>query len=142
MSLAVRWRFGGLACALACGAGLVQAQEAAPHIPFKTDQSAELPGASQWLLAVLGCVILLAVLLKVVRHLGGRQTWNWRAGVGKQSAVAVLERTQLTANSQLVVARYRDRELLMVVGQNFATCIRDEPVAMAVQSPIPDEGNL
>jgi hypothetical protein len=136
MRVAARWRSCGLALALACIACWALAQEAAPSIPFKADKPADLPGAQEWIVGALACMVLLAVLLMLARRFGSR--WRWRAH--RPSAVSVVERTQLTANSHMVVARYRDRELLLVVGPSFASCIRDEPIAGSARTSPPAEG--
>jgi flagellar biogenesis protein FliO len=109
-------------------------QKAASGIPFRQEAEAAGPEASQWLLAALACVVSLALLVLVLRRFGFRGNASvsskafWYGMQGAERSVHVVERRTLTTNAQLIVVHYQQRKLLLAVGANFATCLRDEPL--------------
>lgn len=94
---------------------------ASAPLPFKTAAAAELPSASEWLLAVLLCAALLAALVWVLRRQHGKPQWGRQAGLMK-----ILDRQTLTTQVQLVVLQYGQRQLLISVGPAGTQCLRDD----------------
>ena len=104
------------------------AQQAGQALPFKADKSAELPGTQAWALAILACALLLALLLFAAKR------WpvgRWRSAGHDASGLRVVERTALSPGSQAIVLRYQQREMLLVVGQGYATCLSDNALVGA-----------
>lgn len=91
-------------------------------LPFKPADDTALPSGGQWGLAVVLCLALLAALVLALKRRGGATAWRREAGL-----VEVLERRALTAQTQLVVARYAGRRLLLSVGPTGTQCLRDDP---------------
>jgi flagellar biogenesis protein FliO len=130
-----------LGAALWALADLVHAQAAASAvpIPFKPEADTNSPGLGQWVAVVLGCLVLLAVLLVVLRtqrlHLP-----RWRGA--PSGTLSVLEQTSLNATTRLVAVRYQNRHLLLAVGPGFVSCLRDDTASEAPSHPpaSPSEG--
>ena len=129
-----------LGVALLALADRVQAQAAASAvaIPFKPDTDPHSPGPSQWLAVLLGCVVLLAVLLALLRK-HKLPLLHWRGATS--GTLNVLEQTSLNASTKLVAVRYQDRRLLLAVGPGFVSCLRDDTAdeALAHQPARPSE---
>ena len=122
-----------LAVALWVGAGLAWGQASAPSIPFRSAMSGETPEPQQWLLAVLGCALLLVGLIFVIRRFGARLPLRQ----AQQRYTTVLERTMLAQGAQLMVVEYGERRLLLSVTSAGSTCLRDDP-ANALEPPQPE----
>ena len=95
---------------------------ASAPLPFKTAPAADLPSASEWLLALLLCAALLMGLLWLLRRRQGKLQWGRQAQLLK-----VLDRQALSAQVQLVVLQYQGRRLLLSVGPAGTQCLRDDP---------------
>jgi flagellar biogenesis protein FliO len=87
----------------------------------------DTPDPQQWLLAVLGCALLLAGLIFAIRRLGARLP-----RLAAQRRTKVLERTALAHGVHLMVVEYGERRLLLSVTAAGSTCLRDDPVSAAV----------
>lgn len=122
-----------LAVALWLAVGAAWGQASAPAIPYRSAVTGDTPDPQQWLLAVLGCGLLLAVLIFAIRRFGLRLP---RLAV-QQRHVKVLERTPLPHGAHLMVVEYGERRLLLSVTAAGSTCLRDDPVS-AVVLPQPD----
>lgn len=94
---------------------------ASAALPFKPADDA-LPSGSQWGLAIVLCVAALAVAVLALRRRGGQAVWRRTGGT-----LQVLESRALSPQSQLVVVRYGERQLLLCVGPAGAQCLRDDP---------------
>ncbi len=132
-ALSSRLATAGLGIALWAAVGMAWGQASAPAIPFRSAVTGDLPDPQQWLLAVLGCVLLLAALIFVIRRFGSRLPQL----IAQQRHTKVLERTPLAHGAQLVVVEYGERRLLLSVTSSGGTCLRDDPVS-AVPLPQPD----
>ncbi|MGM9485068.1 hypothetical protein ACS5PN_28015 [Roseateles sp. NT4] len=93
----------------------------AAALPFKQVDDEAMPSGAQWGVTLMLCIALLAVLVLVLKRRGGNPPWRKEAGM-----VEVLERKALTAQTQLVVARYDGRRLLLSVGPAGTQCLRDD----------------
>lgn len=101
--------------ALAAGAAL----------PFKAAADTALPSGSQWGLAVVLCCLALVAALWLLRRRGSVSRHLRR---GRGAMVEVLETRLVAPQTQLVVARYGDRQLLLSVGPAGTQCLRDDAV--------------
>lgn len=90
-------------------------------LPFKPADDTALPGGGQWGLALVLCLALLAALVLALKRRGASAVWR-----GEPGLIEVLERRALTPQTQLVVARYAGRRLLLSVGPAGTQCLRDE----------------
>jgi flagellar biogenesis protein FliO len=99
---------------------------ASAALPFKAATDTTLPGGSQWGLAVVLCCLALAAALWLLRRHGAASGTNWRRGRG--AMVEVLETRLVAPQTQLVVARYGERQLLLSVGPAGTQCLRDDAV--------------
>lgn len=104
---------------------------ASAPIPFKPDGDAALPSGPQWGLAVVLCLTALALIVWRLRRRGGSST-RWPRGQG--ALIDVVEARALGAQTQLIVARYAGRRLLLSVGPAGAQCLRDDADVEAQQS--------
>ncbi len=103
---------------------------ASSPLPFKASAAADLPTASEWLLALLLCAALLAALLWLLRRQQGKPQW------GRQSSLLkVLDRQALSPQVQLVVLQYHGRQLLLSIGPTGTQCLRDEPHTLHELAP-------
>lgn len=102
-----------------------QAHAGAP-IPFKPEADTALPSGQQWGLAIVLCAVLLAAFVFAHRWGGGPARWRHR-----HRRLQVLESRAIGAQSQLVLAQYSGRHLLICAGPGGATCLRDDPVPAA-----------
>lgn len=95
---------------------------ASAGLPFRPADDTALPSGSQWGLALVLCLGLLAVLLSLLkRRHGGQIPWQREAGL-----LDVVERRSLGPQTQLVVVRYAGRRLLLSVGPTATQCLRDD----------------
>jgi hypothetical protein len=85
-----------------------------------------LPSGPQWMLALVLCCAALLLALWFLRRRGGASlAWpRERAAI-----VQVLETRAVAPQTQLVVARYAGRQLLLSVGPSGTQCLRDDAVA-------------
>lgn len=107
-------------------------QASAPAIPFRSAMNGETPEPQQWLLAVLGCALLLVGLIFLIRRFGARLPQR----LAQQRYTKILERTALAHGVQLMVVEYGERRLLLSVTSAGSTCLRDDPVS-APETPQP-----
>lgn len=91
-------------------------------LPFKPVDDTAMPNGVQWSVALVLCVALLVVVVLALKRRGGTSPWRREAGL-----VDVLERRALDAHTQLVVARYAGRRLLLSIGPAGTQCLRDDP---------------
>jgi flagellar biogenesis protein FliO len=101
------------------------ATTASAVIPFKPAEDPGLPSASQWGLALVLCAAALGALLYLL-HRRGKATVGWKRPGGM---LDVVERRTLTAQVQLQVVRYGERQLLLSVGPAGTQCLRDDPIS-------------
>lgn len=94
----------------------------AAALPFKAADDAALPAGAPWGAALLVCAALAALAYQALRRRGGPAPWRRDAGL-----VEVVERRALTTHTQLVVARYAGRRLLLSIGPAGTQCLRDDP---------------
>ncbi|MEH0167835.1 flagellar biosynthetic protein FliO [Roseateles microcysteis] len=106
---------------------LGQAQAIAP-IPFKTDAASAGPSGQQWGLALVLCMTLLAAAMLLLKRRGGR-AFRWE---GRSPLLNVLESRAIGGQSQLVVASYAGRLLLICTGPGGTSCLRDDPDSEAL----------
>lgn len=93
-------------------------------IPFKTIRAEPSTLGGSWIACVLMLTIVAAGLLVFRRRLGRLS----RSPRGMRQ-VTVVESTPLGERIRLSVVYYRDRELLIAHGEQFATVLADEPRA-------------
>ncbi|MDR7268207.1 flagellar biogenesis protein FliO [Pelomonas saccharophila] len=104
---------------------------ASAAIPYRSADDAALPGGSQWGLAIVLCLAALALMLWGLRRRGGmRSAWPR----SREAWVDVLETRSLGTQTQLVVARYAGRRLLLSIGPAGTQCLRDDPDAEDAQA--------
>jgi len=96
---------------------------ASAAIPFRPIDDSTLPGSGQWGCAILVCFVALAVIAWAMRR-RGIVSAAWARGRGAQ--IEVLETRSLGPQTQLVVARYGSRRLLLSIGPNGTQCLRDD----------------
>ncbi len=111
------------ASAAASAQPLAHAQAIAP-IPFKTDADSANPSGQQWGLALVLCMAVLVAAIAVLKRRG--QAFRWQR---RSMLVNVLESHPIGGQSQLVVASYAGRRLLICTGPGGASCLRDDPDA-------------
>lgn len=112
-----------LSAATQAGAQVASAASAA--LPFKPEQAAELPGAGQWLIAMLICALALGLALFWLRRRFGTGQAAW-PGAGIKRELQVLERCQLGPQHQLVLLRCGERRLLLSIHPRGSELLRDE----------------
>lgn len=126
LTRALRWATpAGAALAVSAQSRAQQVTDFTKPLLFKPESEASWPSAGQWFVAALACALLLAALIWLLRRRGSA-TLPW--GTQRSADVVVLERTPLTAHTQLVLVRYAGRRLLLSVGSTGATCLRDDPI--------------
>lgn len=102
-------------------------------LPFRPASEAELSTGASLALTSLLALALLAVAFLLSKRRGLAAPWR-RAGRAGQ--LDVIERRALTPQTQLVVARYGTRRLLLSVGPGGTQLLRDDPSeAMAEGEP-------
>lgn len=107
--------------AAAASQPLGHAQAVVP-IPFKTDANSASPSGQQWGLALVLCMAFLVAAIVVLKRRG--QAFRWQR---RSMLVNVLESHPIGGQSQLVVASYAGRRLLICNGPGGASCLRDDP---------------
>ncbi len=123
-----------LTIALWAASGLAWGQASAPAIPYRSAMTGDTPDPQQWLLAVLGCALLLAALIFAIRRFGARLPRL----AAQQRHTKVLERTPLAHGVQLMVVEYGERRLLLSVTAAGSTCLRDD--AVSAVAPVQPSG--
>jgi flagellar biogenesis protein FliO len=119
------------ASAAACAWASTAAAASAP-IPFEAEAPAASPSGLQWLLAIITCVVVLAVIVSALRRLG----WPLRTPARAQAnALAVTHRVHLAHTTQLVTVDYGNRRLLLAVSPTHTTCLRDDALAGPDEAP-------
>lgn len=118
-----------LAAVLWIKAGVAWGQASAPTIPYRSAVTGDTPDPQQWLLAVFGCALLLAVLIFAIRRVGLRVP-----RLAQKRHVRVLERMPLAHGAHLMVVEYGDRRLLLSVTAAGSACLRDDPASAATLS--------
>lgn len=104
---------------------------ASAAIPFRAADDSALPSGSQWGLATVLCLVALVLLVLGLRR-RGLAPKAWRGS--RTSLIDVLETRSLGAQTQLVVARYAGRRLLLSVGPAGTQCLRDDTDSEAQRS--------
>lgn len=110
------------ASAAAASQPLGHAQAVVASIPFKTDADSASPSGQQWGLALVLCMALLVAAIVLLKRRG--QAFRWQR---RSLLVNVLENHPIGGQSQLVVASYAGRRLLICTGPGGASCLRDDP---------------
>ena len=113
------------------------APASAAALVFKPEAATELPGASQWLMALLLCAVLLAGLLWLLRR-HGTAAPLLRAPAGAARQLQLLERLPLAPGTQLLAVRDGERRLLILLGPTGAQCL---PEAAPVPPSTPEAGD-
>jgi len=91
---------------------------------FKRPADEAVPGAGQWIGAVLVCTAVLAIALVWLRR-RGLALGALRASGGGTRRLEVLERLALDPQTRLTVLRYEDRQLLIAHGPAGVSCVHD-----------------
>ena len=100
-------------------------------IPFKADAASAGPSGQQWGLALVLCMALLVAAILLLKRRGG-QGFRWQR---QRALLTVLESRSIGGQSQLVVASYAGRRLLICTGPDGASCLRDDPDSESPANP-------
>ncbi len=109
---------------LAASAPSAPAAASAVALPFRPASEADLPTGTSLALTSVLALALLAVAYLLAKRRGLVTPWQRGSSTGQ---LEVIERRALTPQTQLVVARYGARRLLLSVGPSGTQLLRDDP---------------